>query len=153
MFCEWLLYCSCSSQTCSCIQLTKTLPVHGGNSALCTAAVTSRHTSFLHLPCGQLARISQPRTIVAVRMLPVVMYNAEQLIVCDAGTDCLCNVYMKCRHKVLKYLLWLILQKLFFSVTLFAVSAVPIRKWRLEGQWMFSPNHFLTRSKVSKCDY
>ena len=70
--CEWLLYCSrvvtvikfyvaqcsvsgyyifhVSPKTCSCIQLTKTLPIHGGNYGFCTTAVTLRHTASC--PCS-----------------------------------------------------------------------------------------------------
>ena len=76
MLCELLLYCSCvvtviqlyvtqcyvsgyyvvdvSPKACSCIQLTKSLPFHGGNYDLCTTAVTLSHTAYC------------PRTVRAV---------------------------------------------------------------------------------------
>ena len=44
---------------------------------LATAAVTFSHPANFHVPYGQLARISQPRTIVGVGMLPVVMFNTD----------------------------------------------------------------------------
>jgi len=42
----------------------------------------------------------------------------------------------------LKYVRSIILHKIILSVTLFEVSAVPVPKWRYEGQRMYSRNHF-----------
>jgi hypothetical protein len=74
--------------------------LHCGKYGLCAAAVTSRHTTFFHLPWRQSARISQTRAIIAVRMLPVVMFNTEQWILSVVGNYYLCNVYINCRRKL-----------------------------------------------------
>ena len=68
---EWLLYCSCvvtvirlyvaqyyvsgyyiahiSPKASSCIQLTKTLPIHGGNYGFCSKVLTLSHTATFPL--------------------------------------------------------------------------------------------------------
>ena len=126
MLCEWLLYCSCvvtviqlyvaqcyvggyyvdrvSSQACSCMQLTKTLPLHGGNYGLCTTAVTLSQTAYFPRTVRAVCTTSRPSLFDSEMLWHFAMFKETYRFLTALGTDYLWCICIKYGRKLLKYL-------------------------------------------------